>query len=197
MPDNFVISTPATDRFTRLLDRYVQVNTRNAGELVAKKAGDVSFQLYKATADCAPSKAEIAQKVKALGWRVKRKPGAWPLKKGEKRGSAGPLKRMEAAQIGKRSRARGRAASGWIPAANKFGKNPGKRFETFKNPQGGVTIEGIGTTKPKITVFNGTAGIAKLQREKNLTRTAFNAASKDIVTYLRKKQDERLREVKG
>lgn len=187
---------PSADRFSRLIGKYLEVNTRNAGELVAKKAKDVSIQLYKVTADLAPSQAEIARKVKSLGWRVKRKAGAWPLKKGEKRGSKGPLRRMQAAQIAKRAKARGTVATGWLPAVTKFGGSAGKRLVQVRNPKGTVTIEGMGTGSPSITIANQTSGIAKMQAQHDLVRSAFNAASKDIVAYLRRKSQETAQAVK-
>lgn len=189
------INCPAADRFTRLLGRYLEVNTRNAGQLVAKQAKDVSLQLYKATAALAPSEAAIARKVKSLGWRVKRKPGAWPLKKGEKCGSKGPLRRMQAAQIKKRAKARGTVATGWLPAVTKFGGSAGKRLVQIRNPKGSVTISGMGTSSPSITITNSTPGIAAMEKQHHLLSTAFNEASKDIVTYLRRKQQENANKV--
>ena len=190
------INTPSADRFSQLLGKYLELNKRNAGELVAKKAKDVAIQLYRATAKNAPSRQEIATKVKAQGWRVKRKAGAWPLKAGEKKGSTGPLHRMQASVIGRRQKAIGTAASGWLPAVNKFGGSAGKRLVQVKNPRGTVTIEGMGTGSPKITIANQTPGIAYMQKKFNLTRTAFNAASKDMVPYIRKKLDETAQSLK-
>lgn len=189
------INSPSADRFTRLIGKYLEVSTRNAGELVARKAKDVSIQLYKATATLAPSEAEIARKVKSLGWGVKRKKGAWPLHKGEKRGSKGPLKRMQAAQIKKRAKARGTVATGWLPAVTKFGGSAGKRLVQVRNPKGSVTISGIGTSSPSITITNSTPGIAAMEKQHRILSTAFNEASKDIVTYLRRKQQETANEV--
>ncbi len=194
---------PSADRFTRLLGKYLEANTRNAGELVAKKAKDVAIELYKATAALAPSEADIARKVKSLGWRVKRKAGAWPLHKGEKRGSKGPLKRMQAAQIAKRAKRRGYVATGWLPAVNKLvdlakgddGKYTGKsglgrKLAQVKSPKGTVTISGMGTGSPMVTITNSTPGIAAMEKQHHLLSTAFNEASKDIITYLRRKQQE-------
>ena len=190
MPD-LEISCPSADRFVRLLGRYLEVNTRNAGELVAKKAQSVAVELYKAARATAPTEAEIAAKVKSLGWRVRRKKGGWPLRKGEKRGSQGPLHRMQAAQIARRAKAAGTAATGFLPAVDKLGgKVPGKRPGAARNPKGSVAIEGIGTASPRITITNSTPGIGRLQRDHNIVRTAFNEASKDILPYLRRKQAE-------
>ena len=192
--------TVASQRFERLLGKYLETNTRNAGDLVARKAQSVAKELYNVCSKLAPSEAEIAQKVKSLGWRVKRKKGAWPLRQGEKRGSTGPLHRMQAAQIGRRQKARGYVATGWLPAVNRLGgaaTGGKKRLVQVKNPRGKVKIEGGGTGTLAITITNQTPGIGKMQREHNVIRTALNNESADIIKYLRDHQVTSLARVKS
>ena len=198
MPNGLTITCPGADRFVKLLGRYIEENKRDAGELIKKKAGSVSIELFKATQKAAPTDAKIAADVQSLGWRVKRRKGGWPRRKGEKRGSAGPLRRMQAAQIKRRERARGVAATGWLPGVDKLGGGKaGKKLASVTQPKGSVRIEGIGTAAPRITLSNTTPGINHLEEKNHLLEKAFNAVSKDIETYLQKKSAERAQKLQS
>ena len=201
------IRFPAADRFTALLGRYLEANKRNAGELVAKKAQDVSLQLYKVTRGLAPSANSIKADVRAKGWQVIRPGGqqknwTWrkgdPIPPGKKGSNKKALNRLKAGVMARRIKARGYAATGWLPAVRKLGGKESAKggLVQVANPKGSVTIEGMGTGSPRITVSNSTPGIAKLQKQHNIVRTAFNEASKDIVKYLRKKQAETAQQLK-
>ena len=192
-----LIETPARARFERLLERYLQVNTRNAPELVTKKAKTVTVELYRAAVAAAPSPAQIARDVKARGWRAKRRKGGWPLRKGEKRGSQGPLKRMQAAVVRRRQRAIGAAAAGFLPALTALGAKPGGRVaSTFKHPKGKLEVLSTTGTAPAVAVVNQQPGIVTVEKKHAIRRTAYNAASKDVLTYLKRKQTEALQAAK-
>jgi hypothetical protein len=187
MPD--AISTPGFARFQRVLTAYLQTNRRDAKELITKKAQSAAVSFYQETQKAAPDPAKIKADVLALGWRVKRKPGAWPRKKGEKRGSKGPLNRMRAAVIKRRQRARGVVATGWLPAVKKLGGKPGgKKLAEVRNPRGRVAIEQSSPDVFTVTVANSTPGIVKVEQKHRILKKGFDAGTKDMVKYLRQKR---------
>ncbi len=185
------IHSPAQARFQRLLTRYLELNRRNATDLVTQKAKRASVAFYKATKDAAPSKEKIKQDVLALGWKVKRPKGAWPLKKGEKRGSKGPLNRMRAAAIGRRQKAIGLVASGWLPAMDKLGAKGGaKDAANFRRPQGSVEVVNAGSANPGIVIVNSTPGIVAVEKKHGIIRQGLDEVSRDIIPYIRRKQQQ-------
>ena len=192
------ITMPAAARFQQVLDKYLQVNRRNAADLLREKAKRASFAFYKATRDAAPSKAQIRADVLALGWRVKRKPGAWPLRKGEKRNSKGPLNRMRAAAIGRRQKAIGYVASGWLPAMAATGARGGaKDGANFRNPKGSVQVVGLGTDRPGIAITNSTPGVVSVEKRHGIVAQALKELSRDMESYLKRKSEEGLRAAKS
>lgn len=191
------VTMPAAAHFQQVLDKYLQVNRRNASDLLKEKARRASFAFYKGTRDAAPSKEKIRQDVLALGWKVKRKPGAWPLRKGEKRGSKGPLNRMRAAAIGRRQKAIGYVASGWLPAMAATGAKGGTKDEAnFRNPKGSVQVTGMGTSTPSIAITNSTPGVVTMEKRHGIVAQGLNDLSKDMEAYLKRKSEEGLRAAK-
>jgi hypothetical protein len=189
---------PAAAHFQRVLDKYLQVNRRNTADLVKEKARRASYAFYKATRDAAPSKDKIRQDVLALGWKVKRRAGAWPYRKGEKRGSKGPLNRMRAAVIGRRQKAIGYVASGWLPAMAATGANGGgKDAANFRNPKGSVEVFGLGTSTPGIAITNSTPGVVTVERRHGIVSQVLNDLSKDMETYLKRKSEGAMSAVKS
>ena len=191
------VTMPAAAHFQRVLDKYLQVNRRNAADLLGEKAKRASLAFYKGTRAAAPSKEKIAQDVKTLGWRVKRKPGAWPYRKGEKRGSSGPLNRMRAAAIGRRQKAIGYVASGWLTAMAATGAKGGANdAATFRNPKGSVQVVGLGTDRPGIAITNSTPGVVRLEQRHGIVAQALSDLSKDMEAYLQRKSEEAMRAAK-
>lgn len=192
------VNTPGADRFLRTLDKYLAANRRNSADLLKEKARRASFAFYKATRDAAPSKEKIKQDVLALGWKVKRKPGAWPLRPGEKRGSKGPLNRMRAAAIGRRQKAIGTVASGWLPAMAATGAKGGaKDAAHFRNPKGTIQVSGMGTNTPVIALTNSTPGVVTVEKRHGIVAQVLNELSRDMEAYLKRKSEEGLRAAKS
>lgn len=159
--------------------------------LVERKAKSACIEFFQATIEAAPSKDQIRQDVKARGWRVKRKAGAWPYRKGEKATKPdGPLNRMRAAVIGRRIKAVYYVATGWLPAVRQLGAKStgGKvRIVEVKNPRGKASITFNGRGDITVMVSNSTPGIAKVEAKHHILRRGFNKASADIIKYLRAK----------
>lgn len=197
MPAAAIYST-GRERFQKTLDTYLTLNKRNCRELIAKKAKSFTIEAYKATKAAAPTPGKIKQNVLALGWRVKRKAGAWPLKKGEKRGSRGPLNRMRAAVIRRRQRAIGSVAAGLIPAMNALGAAPtSKDASTFQHPLGRLDILTGSDTTPGLCVVNGQPGCAAVEKKHGIVDAALAKIEADMQTYIARKQEEIARAVQS
>lgn len=169
--------------------RYLELRKGLARELIVKKAGSFAVEAYKATKAVAPSPGKIKQDVTSRGWRVRRKPGAWPRRRGEKRGSKGPLKRMQAAQVKRRVRAIGSVASGFIPAMTALGSKVGaKDTGKFKNPRGSVVV-----SSSAIGIVNSTPGIVAVEKKHHIIKTALDAVTRDMETYINRKLQETAR----
>lgn len=189
---NASMSTPRAKAFASTLAEYIRLrSTVDPADLIQRKAKSVAIELYRAAKAVAPTRAEITADVQTHGWAVKRPKGAWPLKKGEKRGSRGPLRRMQTAAVKRRARAIGFAASGFIPALSGLGaKATARDASNFPNPQGSLTQAGLGTTRPTIVVTNGRPGIVRVQQKHDITGTAFEAVTKDTQEYITRKTQE-------
>lgn len=178
---NLTVSTPGLERLQQRLQQYLEVNKRNSRELLRKKAADFGIQAYKATKAAAPTPQKIAQKVTSLGWRVKRKAGAWPRQAGDKPGAA--MRRMQAAQIGTRIHRIGYVATGWLPAIRIHGRDQKVRIKMVHAPRGRVEFLNFESDKPTILIANSTPGILAVEREHGIIETAANAVADDIEKY--------------
>ena len=189
MPGDITIES--RDRFTRLLQDYLEVRQGDCDLLILRKARSATFEFYKATVDAAPTKEQIKQAVEALGWRVKRRKGAWPYRKGEKaKNPQGPLNRMRAGVIGRRVKVIYYVSTGWLPAMKRLGgKSTGgkSRLQQIQNPKGKVTISYTGSGDLMVIVTNSTPGIARVEARHKILKHGFDAASEDIEKYLRAK----------
>ena len=196
MPTAPIYST-GRERFQATLNTYLALNKRNCRELIARKAKNFTIEAYKAMKAVAPTPQQIKQDVLALGWRVRRPKGAWPLRKGEKRGSRGPLNRMRAAVIRRRQRAIGSAAAGLIPPMRALGASPtSKDLATFPRPKGELVILGGADTNPGLCVVNGQPGCAKVEAKHHIVDTALAKIEADMQTYITRKQEETARACK-
>lgn len=188
----------SAERATRTLQKYLQLNQRLASELVKKKAGDVAIKLYQFTSDAAPTRSVIKGKLQSLGWRVKRRPGAWKRRPGET--SQQVMERMHDAVANARFNRRFFVASGYLPAINVLRGSGAARRKTLKpvkNPRGSVEIQGINGGKPQITITNATPGIIHSNQKTDAQRKALDAVSDDIDIYIRKKLGENWTLAKG
>ncbi len=189
-----IIHSTGRDRFQATLNKYLELNKRNCRELLAKKAKSFSVESYKLLKSAAPTPQKVKDDVLALGWRVKRKAGAWPLKKVEKRGSTGPLNRMRAAVIRRRQRAIGSVASGMIPAMTQLGAKPtSKDSSTFQHPQGRLDVLTGSDTTPGLCVVNGQPGSVKVETQHGIVDKALAVIEADIQVYLDRKSEEAAR----
>ena len=192
------IYSTGRERFQKTLNAYLALNKRNCRELIAKKAKSFTIEAYRAMKAAAPTPQKIKQDVLALGWRVRRKPGAWPYKKGEKRGSKGPLNRMRAAQINRRQRAIGSVASGLIPAMTALGASPAsKDVANFRQPRGRLDILSGGDTNPGLCVVNQQNGCVAVEKKHSIVDTALGKIEADMQTYINRKREETARAVRN
>ena len=190
------IYSTGRERFQATLSQYLALNKRNCRELIAKKAKSFTIEAYKATKAVAPTPNKIKQDVLALGWRVKRKAGAWPYKKGEKRGSPGPLNRMRASVIGRRQRAIGSVAAGLIPAMGALGAKPNaKDAANFPRAQGRLDVLSGPDTAPGLCVVNQQPGCVAVEKKHGIVDASLVKIEKDMQTYITRKQDETARAV--
>ena len=192
-----LINSPGLPRLQRIFRRYSELRKRTLNECIVHKAKSAVIEFYKAAKAIAPTPGKIKADVTSRGWRVKRKPGAWPRKPGEKRGSRGPLRRMQAAQTKRRQRAIGSVASGYIPAMKGLGVKPGAGADKFRRPKGKLDVVGQGTSTPAIAVTNSTPGIAAVEKKHQIIRQGLNAVAKDTLEYIRRKQEETARELRN
>ena len=66
-------SSAGNGRYMDTFRRYAEWNGRDGAELFVGQTRKLATELYNQTAAIAPTKAEIASDVKALGWRIPRK----------------------------------------------------------------------------------------------------------------------------
>lgn len=181
----------ALQKLASRMKLYLQLNTRAAGELTQKKAGDFAIQMYAACADAAPSESQIASKVNSLGWRVKRRPGAWKRRPGETGQQV--LARMHQAVTRQRAAKRYYVASGYLPAVNKLRGSGAGRRKTVRpvvNPRGKVEFFGMNGSKPTIVITNSTPGVSYVVEKTNAVEVAATKVSNDLLVYIDRKQRE-------
>ena len=141
----------------------------------------------------APTAAQIRAEVLALGWRVKRPPGAWPRRKGEKT-SAQALKRMQRAVIAYRLRGLLSVSAGWLPAAAGLRGSGKKELKNIKHPRGRVEFVNFNGDTPGILIANGMPGAVYVQEKHDVLGTALHAVAADLETYNARKLNEAARE---
>ena len=64
------ISSSNTGRVREMFRQYTQYNKRDSDALAIDQTRKLANDLYNATAEIAPTRAEIAADVKALGWKI-------------------------------------------------------------------------------------------------------------------------------
>ena len=184
-PDEIAIQSLSSRTAT-----YLRLRKGDARELMGKKAGSFAIELYKASTDAAPTPAQIAADVKALGWRVKRKPGAWRRRPGET--AQQTLQRMQNAVITARVNRRYYVASGWLPAVYAYSRGSGGRKRTVRpvqNPRGRVEIRGT-PEKLSIHLINETPGITYVAEKARIIPRAAGAVEADMQQYIDRKLSE-------
>ena len=192
------INSAEAAHFQKTLDKYLAVNRRETPLLLMEKAKRASILFYKGTKAASPSKEKIKQDVINQGWQVKRPKGlAYPYKKGEKRGSQGPLNRMRRGAIARRQKAIGYVASGWLPAMKALGANgAAKDAANFRNPKGSVSVVGVGTDRPGISITNSTPGCVAVEKKHGVVRQGLVALAADMQTYIDRKQQTNMQQAK-
>ena len=112
-------------------------------------------------------------------------------RRGDKKGSQAPLRRMQAAAVRRRTKAIGYVASGYLPAVDGLGgKGKAKDTTNFRRPRGSVKIEGLTTGRPSVTITNSTPGIVSVEQKHGVTGKAFKAMTADMQTYIDRKQGD-------
>lgn len=176
------VTIPGLERLQFRLQQYLEVNKRNSRELLRKKAADFAIKAYKATRAVAPKPTDIIGKVRSLGWRVKRKAGAWPRHPGDKPGAA--RRRMQASVIGTRIHRIGYQATGWLPAVRLSNRKGDTRIKLVHAPRGRVEFINFESETPVILIANSTPGIEETDRKHGIINTAANEVAADIEAYV-------------
>ena len=193
MPD-FSQSTAAAAKFQATLQTYIGLSKKSLDEVLTRKAKSLSIALYVETRKTAPSRSKIKADVERLGWRVRRPKGQeHGYRRGDKKGSQAPMRRMQRAAVARRVRACGFVASGFLPSVQALGgKASSKDTANFKKPRGSCKIA-LGTNQPSVTITNSTPGILAVERKHRISDAAFKAMTTDTQKYIDRKQADTLK----
>ena len=185
---------------------YVRYADKDINDLVMKQARELTQYLFLATPKASAS--EIAQKVRSLGWRVKR-PGydsrvsarkihramGW-LRNAQNDLSAGislgKLKVMQDAVIAIRQGRIGAMRAGWIPGMQKLGSKMAAAASNKRRKNlGEAQIEMDGQGRIKVTIINNMPGIVELDRKAGIVDKAFHLTTINMQKYIERKKQER------
>lgn len=192
------MSTPAftwdDKAFTKALRQYLDLKKNvNPAKELRRRGKNVGIRLIKIYKEKGVVLADITDKVKSLGYRVKIRQKIRLKGKLTKRGKWRGITRrqMIAAELRARKSAKGFTATGWFPSVTNLGGNPKREMRSGSGPRRGKLIEKLGSGEMSETLVNQQPGAGLVQtKNRSLEQAALDAETADMVIYIDKKLRE-------
>jgi hypothetical protein len=184
--------TSNAEELARTFANYAKLNGRELEPLFVEENRKLATELYTQTALIAPTKAEIAADVKALGWKIPKwfhKGGkrGWRFGRGKaKAGKKETLEEMEAKVIRIRTNHAKYIASGWLGAIIALG---GKTSSKVDPERGGIEVS-HSPGQVEITIWNASDGVVTMDNKKNFSGKAMGNRRLDMLGYIARKLSE-------
>lgn len=172
MANNINIELDASE-FIKTIREYSAVSKKDAEEVVVDRSGKLAYELFKRFKATAPKVSTLRALPRSLDYRIKRK-------------FAGATVAQE---IARRIRARFAAASGWIPAINRFSR----RSVTQRKGTVIGSFE-INLSEPSVTIINGMKEAVADEAKNNIMQSAIDAQTDDMKVYIERKLEQRARQ---
>lgn len=183
------VSSQSLRDFNRALREYLQYNKREAGPLIENRAKKVQWELYRQFKAIATTPEKIEQEAKARNYQIRRR-----LRKG---GDGKHLSVKEELVMRKKSIAYLSVSflhRAW--RANRDGQNTNFAAKSRSNRKIGEAI--IRTTKgqrsPQVRLSSFLEGVLVQNRQRALVEKTLRAQVADMGVYVRKKQQEALKQ---